>query len=62
MVKLKIGLIGAGKWGQNLLRVFDPISEVKYFSNRNKEKQRELSHKYPHIKPTLDYHEIIKDH
>lgn len=62
MGKTCVGLIGAGNWGQKLLCAFDKVSKVKYFSNKsNLELHEKLKEKYPHITPTLNYKEILKD-
>lgn len=62
MRKPKIGIIGAGRWGQNLLREFNQIAVVKYFSNKSNLDLRErLKREYPNSIATFNYREIIGD-
>jgi len=59
---MKIGIIGVGQWGKNLLRVFDGLAEVVWCSNRtNKATQEWIKEEYPSVKVTFDYSEVLKD-
>lgn len=59
---LKVGIIGIGKWGENLVRVFNENSHVVMCSNKeNIHRRHALKEKYPNIKITSDYNEILND-
>lgn len=59
---LTIGIIGIGKWGKNLIREFDKISNIKYcVSLGNIANKRWLTTNYPKIKYTNDVNELIFD-
>ena len=55
--KKKIGLIGAGYWGKNLIRVFDQLGALKTICDSD----RKIFKKYPKIKTTLNFQEILND-
>ncbi|MBU0467109.1 MAG: Gfo/Idh/MocA family oxidoreductase [Nanoarchaeota archaeon] len=56
---MKIGIIGAGNWGKNLLRVFNDFASVKWCAKKTDTIW--VNSNYPQIKTTLDYREILKD-
>lgn len=63
MKDIKIGIIGCGYWGPNLLRNFnDSIhTEVKYACDMDEEKLARIRLRYPHINVTTDYKRLISD-
>lgn len=61
--KLKIGIIGCGYWGQNLIRNFNNIDEVDlyYICDIDEAKIMQIKTNYPNIKTTIDYQQILRD-
>ncbi len=59
MNKKNMGVIGVGKWGKNLLRTFDKISEVKSCANKNNVDW--INENHPSIKTTFNYRDILED-
>lgn len=57
--KTNVGIIGIGRWGRNLLRTFDRISQVKICADKNNIDW--IKEEYPHIKTTSNYKEILED-
>jgi len=59
--KTKIGLIGAGYWGKNLVRVFNQLGVLKTVCDSDKEILKERKEQYPKIKITDDFSAILND-
>ncbi|MBI4971295.1 MAG: Gfo/Idh/MocA family oxidoreductase [Candidatus Omnitrophica bacterium] len=60
---IKLGLIGCGNWGANLLRNFYSLegSEVKWLADADTEKLEAIKQRYPNIKLTTVFTEILED-
>lgn len=60
---LKVGLIGYGYWGPNLLRNFHESdnAEVKWCAELRKERLTIVKKKYSSVKTTTEYEDILKD-
>ncbi len=60
---INIGIIGVGKWGRNLLRNFIdlPGVNVKVVCDLKPENLRYVREKWPEIKCSTDYLEVVKD-
>jgi len=60
---LRMGVIGCGYWGPNLLRNFhnNPEVEVVWMADLDPSRLRQVGTLYPSVKPTTDYREIIGD-
>lgn len=60
---LKIGIIGVGGWGQNLVRVFSQLSnaQVVCICDSNAGRLGFIQSKYHSLKSTTDYHELLED-
>lgn len=58
-----IGVIGYGYWGPNLVRNFmeAPGSRVVAVSDLRGERLRQLTARYPTVKATTDYHDLLTD-
>jgi len=58
-----IGVIGYGYWGPNLVRNFSevPGSRVVAVSDMRSERLAQVQHRYPAIKTTADYRELLSD-
>lgn len=63
MEKIKVGMIGVGGWGRNLLRNFwdQPEAEVVIASDLVEERLNEARLKYPDLAVTDDYGEILRN-
>jgi UDP-2-acetamido-3-amino-2,3-dideoxy-glucuronate N-acetyltransferase len=60
MIK-NIGLIGAGYWGKNLVRVFAEMGSLKLVCDLNKKILDERKKENPSIETTTNYNDILKD-
>jgi len=60
---IKVGIIGCGYWGPNLIRNFIriPESEVEYCCDLDEEKLKRIKSLYPKPKVTQNYQEIFND-
>ncbi|MFC1775249.1 Gfo/Idh/MocA family protein [Patescibacteria group bacterium] len=59
---MAIGIIGAGKWGKNLIREFNKISTISMCAVTKNSKNKEwLKKNYSRIKITMDYRDIISN-
>jgi predicted dehydrogenase len=60
---INIGVIGYGYWGPNLVRNFAEVSRVKLASvaDFNPDKLRLVQRRFPTIKTTTDFQEILRD-
>jgi UDP-2-acetamido-3-amino-2,3-dideoxy-glucuronate N-acetyltransferase len=59
--KLKIGLVGAGRWGENLIRNFQQLGVLSKICDRNPETIKRISFKFPTVNYTTDYEELLND-
>lgn len=59
---IKIGFIGAGYWGPNLIRDFSKIDQhlVHTVCDRVDSRLTLIKEKYPHVKVTTEYGDILK--
>lgn len=60
---IRLGIIGLGYWGPNLVRVFSelPGSSVVRVSDLDESRLNAISHKFPTVEKTRDYRDIIND-
>ena len=60
---IKIGIIGYGYWGPNLVRNFSGIDKcsVEKVADKRQERQALLARNYPSVKGTLSADDIIND-
>lgn len=61
--KVRIGVIGYGYWGPNLVRNFveTPGANVIYVSDLRSDRLKEVQKRYPHIQTTTNYNDVIRD-
>ena len=57
--KINLALVGAGYWGKNLARVFHELGVLKYICDPSEETLKNKSEKYPEIKTTVSFEDII---
>lgn len=57
---LTVGVIGAGYWGTNHLRVFNELPEVdlQYCADLSPERRETVRHHYPDVTTTADYEDL----
>ena len=58
---IKLGLIGGGYWGKNLIREFDKVGILDTICDINEEALKKYNQDYPHIKTTNDWNGILLD-
>lgn len=60
---LRIGVIGCGYWGPNLIRNFEnqDRSEVKWVADLSRERLEHMEGLYPSIQTTENYQDLLKD-
>ena len=58
-----VGLIGAGYWGRNYVRVFTetPACELRWCADLDDERLNQISERYPSIQTTTNYKDVISD-
>lgn len=56
-----IGLVGAGYWGKNLVRVFTELKVLKTICDIDENVLKERKKEHPGIKTTKNFDEILKD-
>lgn len=63
MKEIKVGVIGCGYWGPNLIRNFNDnyLTDVQYACDLNMERLERIKVRYPHINTTTDYKELLKN-
>jgi UDP-2-acetamido-3-amino-2,3-dideoxy-glucuronate N-acetyltransferase len=59
--KKNIGLVGAGYWGKNLIRVFNELGSLKTVCDIDKKILAQRKKEYPDIKVTDNFNEILND-
>ena len=58
----RVGIVGIGKWGKNLLKEFSKISVIPICVTKgNSQNNKWLKTNYPKIKSTKNYYEILHD-
>ena len=57
--KINLALVGAGYWGKNLARVFHELGVLKFICDPSEKTLKRKSEKYPEIKTTVLFSEII---
>ncbi|MBI4653694.1 MAG: Gfo/Idh/MocA family oxidoreductase [Nitrospirae bacterium] len=60
---MKLGVIGCGYWGPNLIRNFSENyhTDIKYVCDINENRLERIRLRYPHITATTNYKNILKD-
>src|SRR5438045_8236971 len=61
--ELKVGIIGAGYWGPNLVRNFSeaPGADVVAVADLNPERLGALHKRFPAVRTTTRYRELLED-
>jgi predicted dehydrogenase len=60
---LKVGIVGAGDWGRNLVRVFHQIRDVNlaWCCDADPKRCEEIAQSYPDVTMTERYEDIVED-
>jgi len=60
---IKLGIIGCGYWGPNLVRNFSAVNDVDvaYCADKDDSRLSHIKGLYPRISVTKDYHEILNN-
>ncbi len=60
---LRMGIVGLGYWGPNLMRVLAEVPGVEVTNVCDLDEQRlsQLAHRYPAVRPTTCYAELLED-
>lgn len=63
VLMVKVGIIGAGYWGTNLIRSFNDVegAALTAVSDTKPGRLHYVEKRYPHVKTTADYRELIED-
>ena len=56
---LRIGQVGLGYWGKNLVRNFDDLAELTWLCDSSEPLREEFAHRYPHARVTGSYDEML---
>ncbi|MCX6760415.1 MAG: Gfo/Idh/MocA family oxidoreductase [Candidatus Nealsonbacteria bacterium] len=59
--KIKVGLIGAGYWGKNYLRVLNKLSVLEIVCDIDSKMLKERKRDFPKIKMTTEPSDVLKD-
>jgi len=60
--QIKIGIIGVGRWGKELLRVFNKFAEIKICANKTDFfTQKFIKENYPFVKTSFNYEDILEE-
>jgi len=60
--RIGVGIIGCGRWGQNLIRVFNQLSEASVIiccNKSNHDRLDKLQSAYPHIETTQEVNDVL---
>ena len=58
---MKLGLIGGGYWGKNLIREFNNCQALHTICDINEEALKSYNEKYPNVKTTKNWNDIINN-
>jgi predicted dehydrogenase len=60
---IKVGVIGCGYWGPNLIRNFNENyhTDLRYACDLNLDRLERIKLRYPHVQTTNDYKELLRD-
>jgi predicted dehydrogenase len=63
MKNIKVGIIGCGYWGPNLIRNFNENyhTDLKFACDLNAERLERIKLRYPHVRTTVDHKELLRD-
>jgi predicted dehydrogenase len=57
----RVGVVGLGYWGPNLVRNFDDLAELVWLCDLDEELRSRFSARYPNAQVTADYGDLLAD-
>jgi predicted dehydrogenase len=60
-LRVKIGQVGLGHWGKNLVRNFDDLAELAWLCDSSSDRLAEFGRRYPGARTTADFDEMLAD-
>jgi predicted dehydrogenase len=60
-VTVKVGQVGLGYWGNNLVRNFDDLAELTWLCDASEERLADYGKRYPAARTTADFDEMLAD-
>jgi predicted dehydrogenase len=57
----RLGVAGLGEWGQNLVRNFDDLAELRWLCDAAPDTREAFARRYPHARTTEDFSELLSD-
>jgi predicted dehydrogenase len=57
----RVGVVGLGYWGPNLVRNFDDLAELVWLCDLDEELRSRFSARYPNARVTADYGDLLAD-
>jgi predicted dehydrogenase len=58
-VPLRVGQVGLGYWGKNLVRNFDDVADLTWICDADEALLADAGHRYPDAKPTGSFDELL---
>ncbi len=58
---LRVGQVGLGYWGRNLVRNFDDLARLTWLCDGAEPVREEFARRYPHARVTADFEELLAD-
>jgi predicted dehydrogenase len=59
--RTRVGQVGLGQWGRNLVRNFDELAELAWLCDASEERRESFAARYPHARVTADLDELLAD-
>ena len=60
-MSVRVGQVGLGNWGKNLVRNFDELAELAWLCDASGEQRTRFGARYPQAQVTGDYDELLAD-
>jgi len=57
--RLRVGQVGLGYWGKNLVRNFDDLADLTWLCDGNEALLGDFAHRYPDVRTTADVEEML---
>ena len=57
--RLRVGQVGLGYWGRNLVRVFDDVADLRWLCDASEERRAEFAERYSGARITGDFGELL---
>jgi predicted dehydrogenase len=58
---VRVGQVGLGNWGQNLVRNFDELAELAWLCDSSDERRVRFAARYPRARVTADFDQLLAD-